>query len=83
MTPRTLEAVEHGLSVLTDGSRQTTYIPSMLIDYQRDNRLFQFEFGGQLGSREAFLQLPTGAFVQTQNTTRYYVSLSYRISFQH
>jgi len=32
--------------------------------------------------REAFLQLQNGAFVQTQNTTRYYMSVSYRISFQ-
>ncbi len=70
------------LDVSTDGSRETTYIPSVLIDYQRNNKLFQFEAGGQLGSREAFLQLPTGAFVQTQNTTRYYLSVSYRISFQ-
>ena len=37
--------------------------------------------GAQLGSREAFLQLQNGQFVQTQNTTNYYVSLSYRISF--
>ncbi len=70
------------LDVSSDGSRQTTYIPSVLLDYQRDNKLFQFEAGGQLGSRESFLQLPTGAFVQTQNTTRYYVSVSYRISFR-
>ena len=34
------------------------------------------------GKREAFLQLQNGTFVQTQNTTRYYVSVSYRISFQ-
>jgi hypothetical protein len=45
--------------------------------------LLQLEFGGQLGSREAFLQLPTGQFVQTQNTTSYYASLSYRINFNH
>ena len=41
----------------------------------------QLEGGAQLGSREAFLQLANGQFVQTQNTTNYYVSLSYRISF--
>jgi hypothetical protein len=70
------------LSQLSDGSTQTTYIPSALLDYQRDNKLLQLEAGGELGSREAFLQLPTGQFVQTQNTTRYYVSLSYRISFK-
>jgi tetratricopeptide (TPR) repeat protein len=69
------------LNSITDGSQNTTYIPSLLLDYQRDRKLFQLEFGGQLGKREAFLQLANGAFVQTQNTTRYYVSVSYRISF--
>jgi tetratricopeptide (TPR) repeat protein len=70
------------LNSVTDGSKNTTYIPSLLLDYQRERKLFQLEFGGQLGKREAFLQLQNGAFVQTQNTTRYYVSVSYRISFQ-
>jgi hypothetical protein len=63
-----------------DGSQETTYLPSMLLDYQRPWGLFQFELGGQLGTREAFLQLQNGSFVQTQNTTRYYVSVSYRIN---
>src|SRR5437660_264977 len=66
----------------TDGSTNTTYIPSLLLDYERERKLFQLEVGGQLGQREAFLQLSNGTFVQTQNTTRYYVSVSYRISFQ-
>ena len=70
------------LNSLTDGSQNTTYIPSLLLDYQRERKLFQLEFGGQLGKREAFLLLQNGTFVQTQNTTRYYVSVSYRISFQ-
>lgn len=70
------------LSGLTDGSTQTTYVPSVLIDYQRTNKLLQIDFGGQLGQREAFLLLANGTFVQTQNTTRYYISVSYRISFQ-
>lgn len=70
------------LNAQTDGSTNTTYVPSVLLDYQRDRRLFQFEVGGQLGQREAFIQLANGAFVQTQNTTRYYVSVSYRLSFQ-
>ena len=70
------------LNSLTDGSQNTTYIPSLLVDYQRERKLFQLEFGGQLGKREAFLLLQNGTFVQTQNTTRYYVSVSYRISFQ-
>jgi hypothetical protein len=69
------------LSELTDGSTQTSYLPSVLLDYQRNNKLLQIEAGGQLGHREAFLLLQNGQFVQTQNTTRYYVSVSYRISF--
>jgi tetratricopeptide (TPR) repeat protein len=71
------------LSQLTDGSNETSYIPSALLDYQRGNALVQFETGAQLGSRTAFLQLANGQFVQTQNTTSYYVSLSYRINFNH
>ena len=70
------------LVALSDGSTETNYIPSMLLDYQHNNRLFQLDMGGQLGHREAFLLLPNGTFVQTQNVTRYYVSVSYRISFQ-
>lgn len=69
------------LGLLSDGSTQTSYIPSVLLDYQRGNKLLQFETGAQLGSREAFVQLPTGQLVQTQNTAQYYVSLSYRIGF--
>src|SRR5215469_8477819 len=71
------------LSDLNDGSNETSYLPSALLDYQRGNKLLQFETGAQLGSRKAFLQLANGQFVQTQNTTSYYVSLSYRISFNH
>jgi tetratricopeptide (TPR) repeat protein len=71
------------LSQLSDGGNDTSYIPSALLDYQRGNILVQCETGAQLGSREAFLQLANGQFVQTQNTTSYYVSLSYRISFNH
>jgi len=66
----------------SDGSTQTSYIPSALLDWQRGNKLLQFEAGGELGSRQAFLQLANGQFVQTQKTTRYYVSISYRLSFQ-
>jgi len=68
---------------LSDGGSETSYIPSALLDYQRGNSLVQFEAGAQLGSREAFLQLANGQFVQTQNTTSYYASLSYRINFNH
>ena len=71
------------LSGLSDGSKETSYLPSALLDYQRGNALVQLELGAQLGSREAFLQLPNGQFVQTQNTTSYFASLSYRINFNH
>jgi hypothetical protein len=45
--------------------------------------LVQFETRAQLGSREAFPQLATGQLAHIQNTTGYYVSLSYRINFNH
>jgi len=67
----------------SDGSSQSSYIPSALLDYQRGNKLLQLEVGGELGSREGFLQLANGQFVQTQKTTRYYASLSYRVTFQN
>ena len=71
------------LNELTEGSTQTSYIPSALLDWQRGNKLLQFEVGGELGDRKAFLQLANGQFVQTQTTTHYYMSVSYRISFNH
>ena len=57
----------------SDGSTELSFLPSALIDYQRGRRLLQFEAGGQLGKRDAT--------VQTQKTSRYYVSLAYRIGF--
>jgi hypothetical protein len=57
----------------SDGSTELSFIPSALLDFQRGRRLLQFEAGGQLGKRDATLQ--------TQKTTRYYVSLAYRIGF--
>jgi SPOR domain len=59
--------------LVADDSTELTYIPSVLVDYQRGLKLLQFEVGGQLGKRDALLE--------TQNTKRYYVSLSYRIGF--
>ncbi len=59
--------------LVADDSTELTYIPSVLVDYQRGLRLVQIEIGGQLGKRDAVLE--------TQNTKRYYVSLSYRIGF--
>ena len=70
------------VSGTSDGSTQTSYIPSFLLEYQHGRSLLQFDAGGEFGKREALLQLPSGGFVQTQNTTRYYVSVSYRIDFQ-
>jgi tetratricopeptide (TPR) repeat protein len=60
-------------NLISDSSQELTFIPSVLLDYQRARKLLQFEAGGQLGKRDAQLQ--------SQNTKRYYVSLSYRISF--
>jgi tetratricopeptide (TPR) repeat protein len=70
------------LTALSDGSQQTTYIPSALLDWTRGRWLFQLDTGAELGRRQAFLQLANGTFVQTQNTSRYYISLSYRVTFQ-
>jgi hypothetical protein len=60
-------------NLITDNSTELTFIPSMLVDYQSNRKLLQFEIGGQLGKRDALLQ--------SQNTKRYYVSLAYRIGF--
>jgi hypothetical protein len=57
----------------SDGSTELSFVPSVLIDYQRGQRLLQFEAGGQIGKRDDSLQ--------TQNTKRYYVSLAYRFGF--
>jgi tetratricopeptide (TPR) repeat protein len=57
----------------SDGSTELTFITSALLDYQRGRRLLQLEAGGQAGNRDSTLQ--------TQKTTRYYVSLAYRIGF--
>lgn len=59
--------------VATDSTKELTFIPALLVDAQRNNALLQFEIGGQLGK----LSLAN----QTQNSKRYYVSLSYRIGF--
>lgn len=69
------------LTALSDGSRETTYIPSLLLDWTRGRWLLQLDTGAELGRREAFLQLPNGTFVQTQQTSRYYISLQYRVTF--
>ncbi|HEV2284694.1 MAG TPA: hypothetical protein VGR80_01530, partial [Steroidobacteraceae bacterium] len=70
------------LTSLTDGSKETTYIPSALLDWTRGRWLFQLDTGAELGHREAFVPLANGTFVQTQQTSRYYISLEYRVTFQ-
>ena len=60
-------------TVNADGSQVVTFIPSVLIDYQSEHKLLQIELGGELGKRDAALQI--------QNTTRLYASIAYRISF--
>ena len=59
--------------IASDGSNQLSLVPSALLDWQRGRNLMQFEGGYEFGKRDASLQ--------TQNTRRYYVSLSYRIAF--
>ena len=59
--------------LLADNSTEWQLLPSALLDFQRGLKLLQFEVGGQLGRRDAT--------VQTQNSARYYVSLSYRLGF--
>ena len=57
----------------SDGSNQLDFFPSVLIDWQRGRSLLQIETGGEIGKRDSALQ--------TQNTKRYYVSVSYRLAF--
>jgi hypothetical protein len=60
-------------TLIIDDSTELAFVPSVLLDFQRDRKLLQFEVGGQTGKRDALLQ--------TQKLTRYYVSLAYRIGF--
>jgi hypothetical protein len=64
--------VEHR-TLTADGSSELTFVPSALLDYQRDRRLLQLELGGQIGKRDASQQ--------SQKLARYYASLAYRIGF--
>ncbi len=65
----------------SDSSISLSFIPSVLLDYQRGRRLLQFEAGGQIGRRSVTQQIQSTTAQQTQNTKRYYVSLAYRIGF--
>jgi hypothetical protein len=57
----------------SDGSNQLSVVPSALLDWQHGRNLVQIEGGYEFGKRDSSLQ--------TQNTRRYYVSMSYRIAF--
>lgn len=57
----------------SDGSRQLLYAPSLRLDYQRDRRMFEFEFGYQIGRNELSLQ--------PGETRGYFVNLGYRYGF--
>jgi tetratricopeptide (TPR) repeat protein len=57
----------------SDGSRQLLYAPSLRLDYQRDRRMFEFEFGYQIGRNELSLQ--------SSETRGYFVNLGYRYGF--
>ena len=57
----------------SDGSTQLDFFPSVLVDWQRGRNLLQVEAGGEIGKRDSAQQ--------TQNTKRYYVSVSYRLAF--
>ena len=57
----------------SDGSTLLDVFPSVLIDWQRGRSLLQIEGGGEIGKRDSALQ--------TQDTKRYYLSVSYRLAF--
>jgi tetratricopeptide (TPR) repeat protein len=57
----------------SDGSTLLDVFPSVLIDWQHGRSLLQVETGGEIGKRNSALQ--------TQNTKRYYLSVSYRLAF--
>ncbi|MGE0115480.1 MAG: SPOR domain-containing protein [Steroidobacteraceae bacterium] len=60
-------------TLIGDSSTETIFVPALLLDYQRNRKQLQLETGGQLGKRSTTQQ--------SQTTTRYYVSLAYRIGF--
>jgi hypothetical protein len=66
-----LSVVHQQLS--SDGSDQLDLLPSALLDWQHGRNLVQIEGGYEIGKRDTTLQ--------TQNTRRYYLSLSYRLAF--
>jgi tetratricopeptide (TPR) repeat protein len=57
----------------SDGSRQLLYAPSMRLDYQRDRRMFELEFGYQIGRNELSLQ--------SSETRGYFLDIGYRYGF--
>ncbi len=58
---------------ITDGSRQILYVPTLRIDWQGARMLFELETGAELGRRTL------GA--SREDTTRYYLSVGYRMNF--
>lgn len=60
-------------NILTDGSREMLYAPSLRLDLQHRRALLECELGAELGRRAL-----EGA---RSNTTRYYFSLGYRLNF--
>lgn len=56
-----------------DGSQQLLYVPTLRIDMQRTRMLLEFEAGAEIGRRERD--------ATREDTTRYYFSLGYRMSF--
>lgn len=59
--------------IVTDGSEEMLYAPSVRLDMQRGRSLFECELGAELARRALGSSLST--------TTRYYFSLGYRLNF--
>jgi hypothetical protein len=57
----------------SDQSSENNAVPALLLDYVKGRGQFQFETGGQIGKRSGV--------DQQQKSTRYYVSLTYRLGF--
>jgi hypothetical protein len=57
----------------SDGSHQLLYAPSLRLDYQRERRMFEFEFGYQIGRNELTLQ--------PSETRGYFLDIGYRYGF--
>jgi SPOR domain len=56
-----------------DGSKQMVYAPTLRLDLQQTHMLFECELGAEIGRR--------ALGESTEDTTRYYFSLGYRVNF--